>query len=66
MVFVMVLMVVMGGVGYVWISGAGQDLREEQQVKTLEEVEISEYKGEKLSSIDDFRENSIKGPQYVN
>jgi len=27
---------------------------------------ISEYKGEKLSSINDFRENSIKGPQHVN
>jgi DMSO/TMAO reductase YedYZ molybdopterin-dependent catalytic subunit len=31
----------------------------------LEEVEIREYKGEKLGSVDDFRENSIKGPQYV-
>ena len=30
-----------------------------------EEVEIREYKGEYLSSIDDFRENSILGPQYV-
>lgn len=28
--------------------------------------EIREYEGEKLSSISDFRENSIKGPQYVN
>jgi len=28
-------------------------------------VEIREYKGEDLSSINDFRENSIKGPQYV-
>lgn len=28
-------------------------------------VEIKEYQGEKLSSINDFRENSIKGPQYV-
>jgi DMSO/TMAO reductase YedYZ molybdopterin-dependent catalytic subunit len=31
----------------------------------LEEVEIREYEGEKLSSVNDFRENSIKGPQYV-
>ena len=31
----------------------------------LEPVEIREYEGEDLSSIDDFRENSIKGPQYV-
>jgi len=27
--------------------------------------EINEYEGEDLSSINDFRENSIKGPQYV-
>ena len=32
---------------------------------TLPDVEIREYQGEKLGSIDDFRENSIKGPQYV-
>lgn len=29
-------------------------------------AEIREYKGEKLGSIGDFRENSIKGPQNVN
>jgi DMSO/TMAO reductase YedYZ molybdopterin-dependent catalytic subunit len=32
----------------------------------LEPVEIREYEGENLSSIHDFRENSIKGPQHVN
>jgi hypothetical protein len=32
---------------------------------TLSAVEIKEYQGEKLGSINDFRENSIKGPQYV-
>jgi len=31
----------------------------------LQSVEIKEYQGEKLSSINDFRENSIKGPQHV-
>jgi DMSO/TMAO reductase YedYZ molybdopterin-dependent catalytic subunit len=31
----------------------------------LEAVEIREYQGEKLGSVDDFRENSIKGPQYI-
>jgi DMSO/TMAO reductase YedYZ molybdopterin-dependent catalytic subunit len=30
-----------------------------------EYVEVREYEGERLSSISDFRENSIKGPQYV-
>jgi len=37
----------------------------EQDIK-LDGVEIREYQGEKLSSINDFRENSIKGPQYIN
>jgi len=32
---------------------------------TLEPVEIREYEGQPLSSIDDFRENSITGPQYI-
>jgi len=31
----------------------------------LNEEEILDYQGEKLSSIQGFRENSIKGPQYV-
>ena len=31
----------------------------------LGDVVINEYEGEKLSSFDDFRENSIKGPQYI-
>jgi len=31
----------------------------------LQPVEIREYQGEKLSSINKFRENSIKGPQHV-
>ena len=31
----------------------------------LEGVEVMEYQGEKLGSINDFRENSIKGPQYI-
>jgi len=28
-------------------------------------VQITEYEGENLSSISDFRENSIKGPQFI-
>jgi len=31
----------------------------------LDGVEIREYQGEKLSSVQDFRENSIKGPQDI-
>ncbi len=35
------------------------------QTISLGEVEIREYEGEDLSSINDFRENSIKGIQYI-
>lgn len=31
----------------------------------LDAVEVREYQGEQLSSVNAFRENSIKGPQYV-
>ena len=31
----------------------------------LEPVEIREYEGQKLSPVEDFRENSIRGPQYL-
>src|SRR4030042_4255671 len=31
----------------------------------LGNVEIKEYEGENLSSVNDFRDNYIKGPQYV-
>lgn len=38
---------------------------ERSQPTALASVEVSEYMGQKLSSIDDFIENSIKGPQYI-
>ena len=38
---------------------------ESKEIKELKAVEIKDYQGEKLSSLGDFRENSIKGPQHV-
>ena len=35
------------------------------EAQTLGSVEIREYEGEDLSSINDFFENSISGPQYI-
>jgi DMSO/TMAO reductase YedYZ molybdopterin-dependent catalytic subunit len=32
----------------------------------LEAVQVKEYDGERLSSVNDFHENSIRGPQQVN
>ena len=42
-----------------WGCGPGQKTGE------VEAVEVEEYEGTALSSIDDFRENSILGPQHV-
>lgn len=38
---------------------------ETPDVTGLDDVEVREYEGEKLDSSEDFRENSIAGPQYV-
>ncbi len=35
------------------------------QSNQLKPVEVKEYQGQKLSSVYDFRENSIKGPQHI-
>jgi DMSO/TMAO reductase YedYZ molybdopterin-dependent catalytic subunit len=35
------------------------------RARELEPVQVREYQGERLSSINEFRENSISGPQYV-
>jgi DMSO/TMAO reductase YedYZ molybdopterin-dependent catalytic subunit len=37
-----------------------------QRASQLPSVEVREYQGEKLGSITDFRENSIKGPPAIN
>ena len=49
------------------VSAGNTVLRNEMRngTNTLKSVEIREYEGQKLSSIDDFRENSIKGPQVI-
>jgi DMSO/TMAO reductase YedYZ molybdopterin-dependent catalytic subunit len=38
----------------------------ETQHSQLDGVEIRDYQGEQLGSINDFHENSIKGPQQIN
>ena len=42
--------------------GVSEDVSKPEE---LAPVEVREYEGAKLGSIDDFRENSIKGPQHV-
>lgn len=50
------------GTGSSGASGASVDAT---PIAELAAVQVREYKGKKLSSIEDFRENSIKGPQVV-
>ena len=45
------------------LLGAG--MTAQAQSKNVQQVEIREYQGEKLGSVDDFRENSIKGVQRI-
>jgi len=48
------------------IGCGGNNMDEKiDQTGDLKPVEVREYQGEKLSSIDEFRENSIKGTQQV-
>jgi DMSO/TMAO reductase YedYZ molybdopterin-dependent catalytic subunit len=49
-------------IGIALMGCVGNDVN---NLSELEPVEINEYEGQKLSSVGDFRENSIKGPQYL-
>ena len=56
------------GIGCViggWLLAACGGNASGPTVKALETVEVREYQGQKLSSIDDFQENSISGPKTV-
>ncbi len=53
-------------VGVLWLDRAGVDIGDlGGGARKLEAVEIKRYKGKRLSSVYDFRENSIKGPQHI-
>lgn len=66
--FLLVIIIAVTLVYIADISGvfAKPGLPEENTSRALAAAEIRNYQGEKLSSITDFRENSIKGPQHVN
>ncbi|MHB1315803.1 MAG: molybdopterin-dependent oxidoreductase [Christensenellales bacterium] len=48
-----------------FMSSCKTDINDSKTLGELAAVEIKEYEGKDLSSILDFRENSIKGPQTV-
>jgi DMSO/TMAO reductase YedYZ molybdopterin-dependent catalytic subunit len=60
MIFRTIALLALLSIVLVTVSGCGGT-----STSRLQPVEIKEYQGEKLSSINDFRENSIGGPQHV-
>jgi DMSO/TMAO reductase YedYZ molybdopterin-dependent catalytic subunit len=63
-IFTVLLFSLLGGVVALGTSGCASRT-EETGVPNVNAIEIKEYQGENLSSINDFRENSIAGPQYI-
>jgi len=58
---VLVIVCIISSIGLaVFLNNFSQPLTDNSEI-----VEIREYEGKDLSSINDFRENSIKGPQFV-
>lgn len=57
---ILVFIIFLISVTFIWV-----EYTKNQTIK-LDAVEVREYQGQKLSSVNDFRENSIKGPQYIN
>jgi DMSO/TMAO reductase YedYZ molybdopterin-dependent catalytic subunit len=53
----LLVIIAIASIGFVWIGA--------NSIHKLRPGEVSEYMGQDLSKIDDFRENSIKGPQNV-
>ena len=56
----------LAAIGVLLLDRAGVNIEElTGGTQKLRSVEIKRYKGKKLSSVYDFRENSIKGPQHI-
>lgn len=63
-ILVAMLLIAVGCVvGFYYSLPAPQDYLNRPPV--LQYAEVREYEGQDLSSINDFRENSISGPQYI-
>jgi len=50
----------------VFVNPALQQGQVSHETKQLAAIEVRSYQGKDLSSINDFHENSIAGPQYIN
>ena len=62
LIIILVLILIIAGYA---ISVFGIPGIRDENITPLTAVEIRDYEGEYLSSIADFRENSIRGPQYI-
>jgi len=65
-IVVIVVIFLITGVFFLMDGPAGSSLPPTGGPNALPAVEVRAYQGSDLSSINDFRENSIRGPQYVN
>jgi DMSO/TMAO reductase YedYZ molybdopterin-dependent catalytic subunit len=59
-VSILIFIIIIISITFIWA-----EYQKTQSIK-LDAVEVRDYQGQKLSSVNDFRENSIKGPQYIN
>ncbi|HEX9896718.1 MAG TPA: molybdopterin-dependent oxidoreductase [Dehalococcoidales bacterium] len=63
-VITVLLFSLLGGAVALGVSECASRI-DEKGVPDVATIEIKEYQGENLSSINDFRDNSIAGPQYI-
>jgi DMSO/TMAO reductase YedYZ molybdopterin-dependent catalytic subunit len=66
LVIALVIVAVIGGVVVLFTSPSARTDQETGSPIPLARVEIRSYQGKDLSSVNDFRENSIAGPQQIN
>ena len=64
---IVIAVIIFFGAVFFFVGGQGsRSISPPGGSNALPSVEVRAYQGNDLSSINDFRENSIRGPQYVN
>lgn len=62
---IIVTLLTAGIIAFSLVISGGLPQRQDRNISPLTRVEVRDYEGARLSSIADFRENSIRGPQYL-
>lgn len=62
---IIVTLLTAGIIAFSLVISGGLPQRQDRNISLLTLVEVRDYEGARLSSIADFRENSIRGPQYL-